>query len=885
MTTTYITGHRNKVAGAGSVVADRIAGDVHVYNQKTYQGPEPTDEKEAYRIYCSVLANIAKNLPLQGLDMQSSDATADAEALRIADVYIEMDTTARTVDEEDSGDKWAPLRVLDAVVANRRVVLLGDPGAGKSMFVNHLMLRLADHIASGESGAVNGLPSWPDTEANCLPVPVVLRDFNARLGSDVQKAEPRHLWDFICDWLTKKNMDFMRNPIERALETGTAIVLLDGLDEVPGSDRRSLVRDAVQEFSKRYGNCRFVVTCRVLSYQPPGNDSDGDLRLNPGLFGDGYELAPFDDDRIDAFIDLWYGTLLRLGRVNNERASAHPGRMKEAVHAKPDVRRIAANPLLLTVMALVHTHKGELPEARALLYEQAVDVLLYLWDQGKSDTGAKGRMSEVLAKAGCNESDLKEVLSEVAYDAHIAAPEDREEEVADVSKFDLLQALRVLHPTDSLDWAEELVSAIQQRAGLLIERRPDIYAFPHRTFQEYLVGCHLSRGSGFGMRASERATEGDFWRIVIILSVGRLMHLAGDRDKIHALLAELCPQRAPADEADWRRAWLAGECILEAGVSRLSRGAQGSELYERVRDRLRILIEEAHLSVTERSDAGSVLGRLGDPRFSSKQARESNWITIPACKVVMGAQKTDSNAKNYDSDAQDRESPVHRVQLGEYTIGKYPVTVCEYREFVEDGGYRNKELWKWGGWEEFGEPEDWEKQKNYPNRPVTGVSWYEAVAYAKWAGCRLPTEAEWERAARGPGVNKWPWGEKVPNPTLLNFDVSNIGSPTPVGIYPDGASSDGCMDMAGNAWEWCSSLYEPYPYNADDGREDMEGSDSEGRVLRGGSCNFSGRGARCAYRGSSSYLRRACSGFRVVASPFSSSLNSDLGARSAPTLM
>ena len=283
-------------------------------------------------------------------------------------------------------------------------------------------------------------------------------------------------------------------------------------------------------------------------------------------------------------------------------------------------------------------------------------------------------------------------------------------------------------------------------------------------------------------------------------------------------------------------------------------------------------------SVKRRMDAGNVLGRLGDPRFASKQTQDRNWVTIPACEVVMGTQLTDPNAQNYDSDSCDRESPVHGVQVAEYCIGRYPVTVCEYHGFVEDGGYENEDLWIGGGSKRFGEPVEWEEQKNYPNRPVTGVSWYEAVAYAAWAKCRLPTEAEWERVARGPGCNKYPWGNKEPDSTLLNFRDSNIGNPTPVGIYHGGSSSDGCMDMAGNAWEWCSSLYRSYPYRVDDGRENMEGLDSESRVLHGGSFHSNSRFVRGAFRSHFSPNNRDTDlGFRIVASPFSSSLNSGKG--------
>lgn len=123
---------------------------------------------------------------------------------------------------------------------------------------------------------------------------------------------------------------------------------------------------------------------------------------------------------------------------------------------------------------------------------------------------------------------------------------------------------------------------------------------------------------------------------------------------------------------------------------------------------------------------------------------------------------------------------------------------------VENGGYDLEPLWTAGGFGQFAAPEGWEPQLEHPNWPVTGVSWYEAQAYCRWTRCRLPTEAQWERAARGGDDRRYPWGNNdVPAPELLNCGESKIGHPTPVGVYPRGVSPEGIADMAGNVWEWC----------------------------------------------------------------------------------
>lgn len=181
--------------------------------------------------------------------------------------------------------------------------------------------------------------------------------------------------------------------------------------------------------------------------------------------------------------------------------------------------------------------------------------------------------------------------------------------------------------------------------------------------------------------------------------------------------------------------------------------------------------------------------------------------------------------------------------LPEYYIDIHPVTNAEYKRFVDGGGYNKPEYWTEGGWrwiqeEGHQKPKLWDDKKyeafNRPDHPVVGVSWYEAWAYAKWAGKRLPTELEWEKAARSVDGRKYPWGDTF-DPERCNTKESRIRSTTPVTRYETGKSAHGCYDMVGNVWEWTSSLHKSYPYRPDDGREDPSASATESRVLRGGS--------------------------------------------------
>jgi formylglycine-generating enzyme required for sulfatase activity len=187
------------------------------------------------------------------------------------------------------------------------------------------------------------------------------------------------------------------------------------------------------------------------------------------------------------------------------------------------------------------------------------------------------------------------------------------------------------------------------------------------------------------------------------------------------------------------------------------------------------------------------------------------------------------------------EQPRHKLWLPAYEIGRYPVTNAQYAAFVEATGYKTPYLWV--------------GHRIPPGRadhPVCDIGWYDAQAYVAWLQertgrpFRLPTEAEWEKAARGTDGRIWPWGNRPPESSQCNLD-RRPGVTTPVGRYsPGGDSPYGCADMVGNIWEWCSTAFEMYPYDAGDGREEMAAETL--RIVRGGVWTGRGGSARCAYR-------------------------------------
>lgn len=195
-------------------------------------------------------------------------------------------------------------------------------------------------------------------------------------------------------------------------------------------------------------------------------------------------------------------------------------------------------------------------------------------------------------------------------------------------------------------------------------------------------------------------------------------------------------------------------------------------------------------------------------------------ILIPAGSFIMG------------SNEREDEKPPHRVSLPDFRISKYPVTNMEFDLFVQATGYQTEA-------ERRGADYTWRQPmgkgsdiRERMDRPAGYLTWHDAWRYASAVGKRLPTEAEWEKAARGHDGRQYPWGNSL-EPNRANMWRGMRLDPTPVWLYPAGASPYGVMDLVGNLPEWCTSLYRPYPYDAGDGREDLE---AEGqRVARGGS--------------------------------------------------
>jgi len=219
---------------------------------------------------------------------------------------------------------------------------------------------------------------------------------------------------------------------------------------------------------------------------------------------------------------------------------------------------------------------------------------------------------------------------------------------------------------------------------------------------------------------------------------------------------------------------------------------------------------------------------------------------IPAGDFRMGTNEKDAMAKclQFSTDCPEvvlkGEAPEQTIHLDDFYMDKFEVTNKLYLACVDAGICDPpKELSTYSRPDYFGKPE-------YDNYPVVFVDWFMAKAYCEWREARLPTEAEWEKAARGPEGNTYPWGDGIDN-TRASYD-GNVKDSMPVGSYEDGKSTYGVYDLAGNVWEWVNSKYASYPYEAADGREDPENDGNTARIYRGGAWNNDANMLRSSYR-------------------------------------
>jgi formylglycine-generating enzyme required for sulfatase activity len=772
-------------------------------------------------------------------------------------------------EREEAGGIGQPVPVLQLLQKEAGLVLLGDPGAGKSTFLKYLALSLA--AGDGESlGLAGRLP---------FLVPIAryaeaLAKGNVRLDHFVESDFRERVGDLALGGL-----------LAAALEEGRALLLLDGLDEVRDRALQKRVVARVQDFFSlhaRDGN-KFVITSRLVGYREVRPTVKGLIEAT---------LLDFDQEEIEAFLANWFVVQERAALGDTQAAAGSAERQRrellEALARNWEVRALAANPLLLTILALMKRQGMNLPEQRAKLYDNYVQTLLETWNTARSL-----REEPVVERSA---ADLLKVLAPLALWIHESSPG-----VGLVRRTELLARLEAMYrdhsgiadPEAARAAAESFLRDVDDSC-LLLERGSGHYGFIHLTFLEYLAGYALAKLDQCGTEALLQAifprVGEPTWREVILLAISHLSVVELREISAGRLLVELV-EKEPGPP---------GEAVVLAGLALADLGPKGvpPEVREKVVAALQATLRDyKKVEPVRRVAAGEALAAVGDPRSEVMTIEGMQFCWVPPGPFLMGSNKEET--ASYTD-----EEPQHEVEIPYgYWIGRFPITVMQFAEYC-----RRDEV-----------PGGKERVLVGPaNAPMVEVAWHEAIAFCHWlneqrsgtgwlaAGWRvtLTSEAEWEKAARGglrlassPVVARWnefsapgpspalanprpdrsyPWGHKKAG-DRANFDETGIGRRNAVGCFLGGASPVGCEELSGNVWEWTRSLWgknpgEPefgYPYESTDGREDLEAGDDVARVLRGGSFFYNSRLVRCAARNRGIPVDRYVDlGFRVVLRQF-----------------
>jgi formylglycine-generating enzyme required for sulfatase activity len=745
--------------------------------------------------------------------------------------------------EDDGGRKREDL--LQTIRSHQRLLILGEPGMGKTVALERMV--------------------WETAKADEIVVPILVQLLYFQGGDLIE------LIGVALNETGRLKFDGVKS-VQAFLRETKCLILFDGLNETPGKQREQVI-SVIANFMREYPEHRYVVTSRSQ------DDLWRKLR-SAELIQDAVVVQTISDVQVQGYLQAHLG---------EEKGAALYDRLDASL------KSLARTPLLLKLIKDAGGGSDQLPRNRGELFDKYVMNKLLEREQKLELTEAP----EIKKKALAHLAFALQLNYQLACDREWAEKVLAEKGLG--AKTDTILKEALLH-------------------GLLVQQTlPDkqLLRFIHQSVQEYFVALTLLSEVGIEKNANF------FQAILRRISKHNLTNWAKDTwwSESFVQLAGLL------NDADWlvrkivnASPWLAWWCVQEGcnvpGNTREMIEARSIKLLhsQKVLERRRVVqtlrqikndrvLEPLLIAAgdDDREVAGLGVRALvenGEPaRLLIKKALESEDRRVWKSSFrYLGMQPDDTLWPEISKQAWEEVfgqsmvwiprgrfligrdySKVHinkkkdsiygsYVTLPGYWIGRFPTTVAQWQLFLTETNYPiNKPS--------VSLPRSLKhRHQNLNNHPVGGVSWFDAMEYCNWLSEKsglpvtLPSEAEWEKAARGTDSRIYPWGN-VFDKEKCNTSESRINNTTPVGKYsPAGDSPYGCADMVGNVWEWTRSKYKNYPYNPDDGRESLEGLDI--RVLRGGMWNDFSDHAKSFYRNRSSPFERSSGiGFRLVVRP------------------
>ncbi len=671
-----------------------------------------------------------------------------------------------------------PLPIVSLLPKHKHLLLEGQPGSGKSTFLKFAITMFARDALGMECPDST---SWrkrflglEDHETPPLPLFLRLSELANFLAKEATESpnDRFRLLDLL-DRTTDAQPGW-RKYWEQKLIDGHVVILLDGLDEVDDDLLRKRVFDIVKNTLLHWNQTRIVVTSRPFGIS---------LMQTLEIFH--VVIEPFGKEEIKEFLERWISCFY------GHSISEHPGsdainygdRLGNAILERPAIRNLAATPIILTCLCAVYKEE-QLPEWRSRCYMVVIDWLLSSRKQMRRNAGFKDELTI-------------HAIGLLAYSMMCGS-----EEKSKQTLWDRDHAIRAIDPIISRKFPELSGEERHQKkiawlffecrnSGIIEEAGLGHIRFCHLTFQEFMAAQKLSwmeeHEAWFIIKT--RLDNLLWWETIDMLTGCLLKEGNGPMDRLlERVLTLLGPNPSLADNA--RVAGITGRLLASIPTKNYHPPREIEEKFrELLEQAMAIFTQEGatKVPIQTRIAAAEAIGQGCDPRLNQDQL-----IEVPGTG---------------------------------WKLGKYLVSVQEFQRFVEQGGYDEPQWWSktWPLRKKHSRtnPEYWETQIKHPNRPVTYVSWFEAMAYCRWLSEQrgkticLPCDTLWQTAATFSQGDEYPWGKKTPTPELANFG-NNVGSPTPVGIYPAGNGPLGHCDLAGNVWEWCRNLYDnsSLPVNA-----------------------------------------------------------------------